>query len=69
MQSRGRYRWDSEKKVRDYMVDGKLMQRVVHDLQYLMDVKLDEEISIDTINLRDDKEKLAKYGVNYEERE
>ena len=51
------------------MVDGKLMQRIVHDLQYLMDVKLDEEISIDTINLRDDKEKLAKYGVNYEERE
>lgn len=50
------------------MVDGKLMERIVHDLQYLMDVKSDEQMLIDTINLWDDKEKLARYGVNYEER-
>lgn len=58
----------ARKKVRDYMVDGKLMERIVHDLQYLMDVKSDEQMLIDTINLWDDKEKLARYGVNYEER-
>lgn len=59
----------ARKKVRDYMVDDKLMERIVHDLQYLMDVKSDEQMLIDTINLWDDKEKLARYGVNYEERE
>lgn len=58
----------ARKKVRDYMVDGKFMERIVHDLQYLMDVKSDEQMLIDTINLWDDKEKLARYGVNYEER-
>lgn len=54
-------------RVRDTFVDGKLIQRIVKDLQYLMDVTLEEEISVDIINLWDDKENHAKYGVNYSE--
>ncbi len=55
-------------KVRDVFVDGKLMKMMVHDLQYLMDVDVEDELFIDTINLWDDKERLVKHGVNYEER-
>lgn len=55
-------------KVRDAFVDGKLMKTMVHDLQYLMDVDVEDEMFIDTINLWDDKERLVKHGVNYEER-
>lgn len=55
-------------RVRDAFVDGKLMKMMVHDLQYLMDVDVEDELFIDTINLWDDKERLVKHGVNYEER-
>ena len=53
--------------VRDAMVDGKLMKRIVKDVQYLLDVNPDEEIDIDVINLWDDKQGLVKYGINYQE--
>ncbi|NLN52655.1 MAG: type I-E CRISPR-associated endonuclease Cas1 [Clostridiaceae bacterium] len=55
-------------KVREKLVDGSLMQRIVKDLQYLMDVEETDEMFIDTIHLWDDKQKLAPYGVNYQER-
>lgn len=54
-------------RVRDAFVDGKIMKKIVRDLQYLMDVEIDEEMRIDAINLWDDKERLVKHGVNYEE--
>src|SRR5699024_9751778 len=54
-------------RVRDAFVDGKIMKKIVRDLQYLMDVEIDEEMRIDAINLWDDKERLVKNGVNYEE--
>jgi len=54
-------------RVRDAFVNGKIMKKIVRDLQYLMDVETDEEMLIDTINLWDDKERLVKHGVNYEE--
>lgn len=52
-------------KIRDAFVDGKLMSKIVKDLQYLLDISIDENIVIDTISLWDDKEKLVKYGINY----
>lgn len=55
----------SRQKVRDAMVDGKFMERVVKDLQLLMDVNVDEMIGVQSINLWDDKEGLLPYGVNY----
>ena len=54
-------------KLRDKLVDGKIMQQIVKDLQYLMDVSEDEEISLDIIELWDDKNENAKYGISYRE--
>ena len=54
-------------KVRDFFVDGKIMARIVKDLQYLLMSDNIEHMEIDTINLWDDKENLVKYGVNYDE--
>ncbi|NMD37347.1 MAG: type I-E CRISPR-associated endonuclease Cas1 [Christensenellaceae bacterium] len=53
-------------KLRDCFVDGKLMERIVRDVQYLLDVETDE-IIIENISLWDDKDKLVKYGVSYKE--
>lgn len=54
-------------KLRDKLVDGKIMQQIVKDLQYLMDISEDEEISLDIIELWDDKNENAKYGISYRE--
>ena len=53
--------------LRDKMVDGKLMRKIVEDLQYLMDVPVDERLEIDSIELWDDKDTNAKYGISYRE--
>ena len=55
-------------KVRDSVADGKLMAKIVKDLQFLLDIDEDELIEIDTLSLWDDKAKLVKYGTNYMER-
>lgn len=49
------------------MVGGKLMRKIVEDLQYLMDVPADERLDIDSIELWDDKEENSKYGISYKE--
>lgn len=54
-------------KLRDKLIDGKIMQQIVKDLQYLMDISEDEEISLDIIELWDDKNENAKYGISYRE--
>lgn len=54
-------------KTRDSFVDGKLMARIVSDIQYLLDIDDDDEQVIDTLSLWDDKEKLVKHGVSYKE--
>ena len=53
--------------LRDRMVDGKLMRKIVEDLQYLMDVPVDERLDIDSIELWDEKEENVKYGISYKE--
>ena len=52
-------------KTRDAFVDGKLLKRMIKDLQQLLEISTDEQIEADTLSLWDDKEKLVPYGVNY----
>lgn len=60
---------ETRKRVRDEMVDGRIMSQIVKDVQYLLEI--DEEnpnyIETDSLNLWDDKEKLVKYGISYRE--
>ncbi len=59
----------TRRRVRDEMVDGKIMNQIVKDIQFLMEVQADEEIKTESLNLWDDKNRLAKYGVSYKERD
>ena len=54
--------------VRDAFVDGRIMQQIVKDLQYLLEIPEIEKIETDVINLWDDKESHVKYGITYSER-
>lgn len=49
------------------MVDGKLMQKIAADLQYLMDIPEDKSIYMDIIELWDDKDESVSYGISYKE--
>ena len=53
--------------LRDKMVDGKIMQRIVQDLQYLMDVPEEETITMDVIELWDDRGENVPQGISYRE--
>ena len=53
--------------LRDRMVDGKLMRKIVEDLQFLMDISEEDKISTEIIELWDDKEENAKHGISYKE--
>ena len=44
------------------------MKLIVRDLQYLLNVNIDDQFDAVTIHLWDEKNELIKYGVNYEER-
>lgn len=57
----------SRQRMRDSFVDGKLMKRLVKDIQYLFDIPIEEQIEIDTLELWDDKDQLVRHGVNYSE--
>ncbi len=53
--------------MRDKISDGKLMQRIVADLQKLIGLEEDERTYLDTVELWDDKKENARYGVSYGE--
>ncbi|MGX7048422.1 CRISPR-associated protein Cse1 [Lactococcus piscium] len=57
----------TRRRVRDAFVDGKLIQQIVKDLQYLLDIPESETFDADVINLWDDKAEHVKYGINYSE--
>lgn len=57
----------TRRKTRDAFVDGKLLKRMVKDLQNLLEIPENEQIEADPLSLWDDKEKLVPYGVNYSE--
>jgi CRISPR-associated protein Cas1 len=55
-------------KVRDAFSDGKLLKRIVKDLQNLLSVEAEEQISLEPLSLWDDKKGTVPYGINYSER-
>lgn len=57
----------TRQRLRDEFVDGKLMARIVKDIQYLLDVDEVDEITLDIISLWDDKDQPVKYGISYKE--
>lgn len=57
----------ARQRLRDKMVDGKIMQRIVQDLQYLMDVPEEETITMDVIELWDDRGENVPQGISYRE--
>lgn len=54
--------------LRDTFKGGKILKRIVSDIQYLLDVEYEDIFAVETINLWDDKEGLVPYGVSYSER-
>lgn len=59
----------TRKAIRDIIKEEKLMQTIVKDLQYLLEIPEEEELLIEQIYLWDDKENQVKYGINYSEYE
>lgn len=57
----------TRKAIRDAIQKEKLMERIVKDVQYLLETPKEEEIEIDQIHLWDDKEEHVEYGINYSE--
>ena len=57
----------ARQRLRDKMVDGKIMQRIVQDLQYLMDVPEEDAMTMDVIELWDDFGENAIHGISYRE--
>lgn len=56
-------------RMRDTFVDGRIIQSIVKDIKYLMDVEADQEqmVDADVMHLWDDKDHLMRHGVNYSE--
>lgn len=52
-------------KVRDAFVDGKVLARIIRDVQTLVGVEDKELLEVETLNLWDNKEGNIKYGINY----
>lgn len=55
--------------MRDKIRELRLQERIVKDIQYLMEIDEEEIIQLDTILLWDDKDKHVKYGINYKEKD
>lgn len=55
----------SRRKVREAFVDGKVLARIVHDIQTLVGIKEDEHLEIEPLSLWDNREGNIKYGINY----
>jgi CRISPR-associated protein Cas1 len=53
--------------LRDTLVDGKILKRIVKDIRVLLEIEVDEIFDAEMINLWDEKDKHVKYGVNYSE--
>ena len=56
-------------RVRDKFMETKLLEKIVKDLQFLFEIKAEDEIYAEVLNLWDDKNDLVKSGVSYKERE
>ncbi|MGI5990274.1 MAG: type I-E CRISPR-associated endonuclease Cas1e [Lachnospiraceae bacterium] len=54
-------------KVRNKFADGKILIHIVKDIQYLLNVDADDQISLEPLQLWDDKVGTVAYGINYSE--
>lgn len=52
-------------RIRDEFIDKRIMERIVKDLQYLLEIDETDISLYDTMNLWDNKEGFVKYGVSY----
>lgn len=57
----------TRQKTRDAFADGKLLVRIVDDIQKLLEIDPDESVEAVPLSLWDNKEGLVAYGVNYSE--
>ena len=55
----------ARQKVRDEFADGKLLGRIVRDLQYLLDINEEDQITLEPLSLWDDEKGTVPYGINY----
>lgn len=55
----------SRQKVREAFVGGKVLARIVRDIQILIGIKEEEQLEIEPLSLWDNKEGNIKYGINY----
>ncbi|MCI1305715.1 MAG: type I-E CRISPR-associated endonuclease Cas1e [Lachnospiraceae bacterium] len=55
----------TRQKVRDVISDGRILARIVRDIQILIGIKSDERFEVEPLSLWDDKKGAIKYGVNY----
>lgn len=55
----------ARQKMRDQFVDGKVLARIVKDIQSLLGIEDNEKINVETLSLWDDKQGSVSYGVNY----
>lgn len=53
-------------RVRDEFKNGKIIEKIVKDIQYLFSIE-EDHLEVEMINLWDDKDNLVKYGINYSE--
>ena len=55
----------ARQKVRDAFADGKVLSRIVHDIQLLIGVREDDLIETEPLGLWDNKKGNIGYGINY----
>ena len=48
---------------------GKVLARIVRDIQILIGIKEEEQLEIEPLSLWDNKEGNIKYGINYSDSE
>lgn len=55
----------ARQRVRDAFTDGKVLQRIVRDIQNLIGIKEEERLEVEPLSLWDNKEGNIRYGINY----
>ena len=54
----------TRQKVRDAFANGKVLSRIIRDIQNLMGIDGDEQLEVEPLSLWDDKEGGLRYGIN-----
>lgn len=54
-------------KIRDLFYNGKIIKKIIVDLQNILEIDEEDQKQVDIINLWDDKLEYVKYGTNYGE--